>query len=235
MVMMGNKENIFKREAWKKIERWLIIHLGTRVLSLWFSTCRIRIVGEAYHREYILSNRKMVGATWHRNAVFLVWFFRKVHPMIMFSRSRDGDLIASFAEKLGVIPVRGSSGKGGREALEIMNDYLTRPGNHKAATVMDGPVGPACIAKKGLIALAKETGQPLLPIMMSASPAITFHKAWDKTILPLPFSRVVVSYREPWMVEKNTDESELERLREDVEKTLNDMLKEADSMAGYQP
>lgn len=217
----------------KKFRNWLITTMGSKTLNLWFSTCRIKIIGKDLHDRYAMGEGGAVGATWHRGAIFLVWFFRKIRPMIMFSRSRDGDLFAGFAEKIGVIPIRGSSSRGGPKALKGMIEFLTEPGVRKAATVLDGPRGPRCIAKKGMIVLAKEAGVPLVPIMVSAYPAITLKKTWDKTMIPMPFSRVTVMYGEPWHIPKNLNGNDLELLRQDVEKTLNEMMHEADSDTGY--
>ena len=69
--------------------------------------------------------------------------------------------------------------------------------------------------------------------MVSAYPAITLKKTWDKTMIPLPFSRVTVVYREPWIIPKNTGTRELERYRNKVEDTLNSMMQEADADTGY--
>ena len=153
--------------------------------------------------------------------------------MIMFSRSRDGELMAMFAEKLGVLAARGSSSRGGREALQTMLKFLSGPSPRKAATVLDGPRGPRFVAKRGMIVLAKEAGVPLLPIMASASPAVTLKKTWDKTMIPLPFSRVTVIYRDPWLIPKGLSSEELEAWRQAVEKTLNDMMEQADADTGY--
>jgi lysophospholipid acyltransferase (LPLAT)-like uncharacterized protein len=211
----------------------LIINFATFLLKLWFSTCRITIIGRQFHDQFILSDNKMVGATWHRGAIFLVWFFRRIHPMIMFSRSQDGELISGYAEKLGVVTVRGSSHKGGREAFREMVRFLRLPGSRKAATVLDGPRGPRCVAKKGMIRLAMMSAVPLLPIMVSAHPAITIHKAWDKTMIPLPFSKVVVMYAAPWRPARRLRETEVELLRQEVENKLNQMLHQSDVMSGY--
>ena len=217
----------------KKIRDRLIISLGTLFFRLWFFTCRVRIAQPDLHERYITGAGGLVGATWHRNAIFLVWFFRKVRPMIMFSRSNDGDLLAGFARKLGVIPVRGSSSAGGREALDEMRAFLRQPGVRKAATVLDGPRGPRCRAKRGMLVLAQEAGVPLLPIMMSADRALTLKKAWDRTLIPLPFSRITVSYAPPWQIPADAGPEELERLRKAVETTLNRMMVAADSASGY--
>ena len=213
--------------------RRLALVLGSWVLRLWFATCRVEIVNKDIHDRYVAAQRGVVGAGWHRNAIFMVWFFRKMRPVVMFSRSRDGDLIASFGERLGVIPVRGSSSKGGREALRSMIARLGRPGSGKAATVLDGPRGPRCIAKPGMILLAKKAGLPLLPVMVSAHPAFTLKKTWDRTMIPLPFSKVLVGYREPWHIPERLSKNGLERLRRDVENTLNDMMAELDARTGY--
>jgi lysophospholipid acyltransferase (LPLAT)-like uncharacterized protein len=217
----------------KKLRKWLIINIGARVFNLWVSTCRIRIISQDLQRRYVTSEGGAVGATWHRGALFLVWFFRNIHPMIMFSRSRDGDLLAGFAEKIGAIPIRGSSSRGGGTALKGMLEFLALPGVRKAATVLDGPSGPRFVAKKGMIALAMMAGVPLLPIMVSAYPAFTLKRTWDKTMIPLPFSRVTVIYREPWLVPEDLSNDELERMRQEVEKTLNDMMCQADGITGY--
>ena len=221
------------KEIWRRLQHWLIINVAATVLRMWFATCRIKIIGRPIHDRYIDSDANIVGVTWHRGAIFLVWFFRKVHPMIMFSKSKDGDLIARFAQKLGVVPVRGSSSKGGSRALKTMLEYLNQPGSRKVATVMDGPRGPRCVAKKGMIVLAREAGVPLVPIMASGTPAITLKNTWDKTWIPLPFSKVTVIYEQPWFPANDSSDEALERLRADVETTLNHMMVRADADTGY--
>ena len=141
--------------------------------------------------------------------------------------------MVGFAEKLGVIPVRGSSHKGGRQALDTMAKYLSGNKNRIAATVLDGPQGPRFRAKTGMITLAKISRTPLLPIMMSAWPAITIKTAWDCTLIPLPFSRVTVAFGKPWHVPETHGTEEIRILRGKVEKRLNQMMFDADSDTGY--
>lgn len=210
----------------------IITRIAASFLNTWFSTCRVEIMGRKYHDRYITGPDKVVGATWHRGSIFLVWFYGAVRPMIMFSRSKDGDLLAGFAERFGVVPARGSSKKGGVNAMEKMRSFLMKPGPFKVATVLDGPRGPVRKAKKGMIVLAKESRIPLLPLVVSANPAIVFRRAWDRTIVPLPYSRVVVSYRKPWNIPDNIDSVGLEDIRRQIEHTLNEMADEADAVTG---
>jgi lysophospholipid acyltransferase (LPLAT)-like uncharacterized protein len=211
----------------------LITQIAALTLNIWFSTCKITIVGRQFHDHFILGNQRMVGATWHHGAIFLTWFFRKVQPMIMYSKSKDGDLIAGMAYNLGVVPVRGSSSKGGGDAFRKMVRFLGRSSKSKAATVLDGPRGPKGVAKKGMLLLSMIAQVPLLPIMVSAYPAITLKNTWDKTILPLPFSKVIVMYKAPWRPPRRMPAAEVESFRQDVEACLNQMLSECNRLSGY--
>jgi len=217
----------------KKIARQWLIRLAVAIFNLWFATCRVKIIGQSVHDRFATLQGGAVGATWHRGAIFLIWFYRRLNPMVMFSRSGDGDLIAGFAEHLGVVPVRGSSSRGGREALKQMVAFLNQPGGRKAATVMDGPRGPRYVAKMGMIALAKFAGVPLIPFAVSARPTLTLKKTWDKTMIPLPFSRVTVVCGEPWHIPPTLRGAELEALRQAFEDTLNDLRRQADRDTGY--
>ena len=211
----------------------LITRIAALILNVWFSTCKITIVGRQFHDHFILGNQRMVGASWHQGAIFLTWFYRKVHPMIMYSKSKDGDLIAGMAQNLGVVPVRGSSSKGGGDAFRKMVRFLGQSSKSKAATVLDGPRGPKGVAKKGMLLLSMIAQVPLLPIMVSAHPAITLKNTWDKTILPLPFSKVVVMYKAPWRPPRRMSAAEVESFRQDVEECLNQMLTKCNQLSGY--
>ena len=142
------------------VKRWgvgALIPLATLILKTWFSTCRIRILHEDFHKEFFLGSRQFIGVTWHRASIFFVYYYGLFHPLVMFSQSQDGEYLARFAEKCGVVPVRGSSKRGGEKALIQMIRYL-KAGNRIASTVLDGPQGPRFKAKRGLLLLAKKTG-----------------------------------------------------------------------------
>ena len=212
--------------------RQILVYWATLILRIWFATCRIKIVGRDVHERFIVSSEKMVAGTWHQGAIFLVWFYRQVRPMIMFSRSRDGGLIADYAENMGVRAVRGSSSRGGAAALRTMIRYLHRPGARKAATVLDGPRGPRYVAQPGMLQLARNAGVPFIPLAMAAAPAITLRRTWDRTLIPLPFSRVVVCYGRPQTIGPEIRGARLEAKCREVETILNRLRREADQRAG---
>ena len=70
--------------------------------------------------------------------------------------------------------------------------------------LVDGPRGPARVAKVGIVSLARAAERPIQPVAFSARPAIRL-SSWDQSLIPLPFARVVVAYGEPISVDPETD------------------------------
>ncbi len=60
---------------------------------------------------------------------------------VLFSQSKDGDLVEFSIKKMGYIPVRGSSTRGGLLAKEQMMNGLMN--GVPASITPDGPIGPA--------------------------------------------------------------------------------------------
>jgi len=212
--------------------------LASWIVRLWFGTVRVEIINRKVYEEYFLNNRdkgNVVVTSWHRHALFLYYFFRNIkNGVAMVSRSKDGELVARVGKRFGYDSVRGSSSKGGGEALYAMIDYMNRGGAPKfCGTAVDGPRGPARVVKKGMLVLARETGAYFIPMACSGTKVITFHKAWDKTIIPYPFSTVVMEFHDPFIIPKDISEEELENLRERTEKILNEITDNVDKIAGY--
>lgn len=210
-----------------------IVFFATWLIRALFSTCRVRVIGQEWYDSFMANKTSTVGATWHRGALFLIWYWRKLNPMILTSRSRDGELVAGYARRLGAQVARGSSSRGGRDGLRAMARFFKQPGPRHASTVVDGPRGPRFEAKPGMVALAKMTGVPLVPVMMSAWPAITLKKTWDRTLIPLPFSRVTVVYGDPIDIPSDTNAEGLETYRRLLEGRLKQLMHLADSDTGY--
>jgi lysophospholipid acyltransferase (LPLAT)-like uncharacterized protein len=206
--------------------------LAFGLCKLWFSTCRVHILRPDLHQQYPLGDQPYVGATWHRGAIFSCYYYGPHHPQVMFSQSADGEYLARFAERCGMIPVRGSSSRGGGRALAQMIRFI-REGQGSGATVLDGPQGPRFVAKKGLLVLAKATGTPLLPGIWSADKVITLEKTWDRTMIPYPFARVVIGYGEPLVIPRDCSDDDLEGFRLELENRLNGVMRDVDEQCGY--
>jgi lysophospholipid acyltransferase (LPLAT)-like uncharacterized protein len=193
----------------------------------------VRVVGEeAAHKQFSKYGR-VIAAVFHQRflpALAYVTKFRGFKPIVMISQSSDGELIASLAKRLGLVPVRGSSTRGGRDALmAILRAIKKNPG---VIHIVDGPTGPKGLVKPGLMALAQVTGAPIFPVIISAEKAWVM-KSWDHFLVPKPFSTVTIRWAEPFPVPRGTRPEQLEVLRKEVESLLIEAHAKADLQSGW--
>jgi lysophospholipid acyltransferase (LPLAT)-like uncharacterized protein len=212
--------------------------LASWVVRFWFGSVRFNILNREAYEQFIAGTQRKnnaVVATWHRHVIPSYYFFRSVKDLlIMGSRSRDGEFATRLGRRFGLRFTRGSSSLGGQDALGEMAEYLkTGPHGKICSTPVDGPHGPARRLKKDMLVLAKETNAFFIPMACSGKRVITFSKAWDHTILPLPFTEMVIEFHPPFKVPSNLSESELEEWRVKVEDILNQLTDRVDRIAGY--
>ena len=142
-------------------------------------------------------------AVWHENAMASLIHLQGIPVTAMTSRSRDGDFAAYLISKYGGLTPRGSSSRGGSEALELMLQDM-QAGYNPTLTV-DGPRGPRRQTKSGIVRIAVQAGLAIVPYAVIAEKSWVFNKSWDKTRLPKPFSRVVRCFGTPIMCSPDGD------------------------------
>ncbi len=193
-----------------------LLHWGSYLI---FRTSRITLLHREYEDRCLEGGRHIIFAGLHEGMIMLPYHFRnRTGGVVMVSASRDGDIIADTVERFGMRAVRGSSRHGGRAALRHMADVLLG-GGVSAGVIVDGPRGPALVAKSGAIRLAQATGLPIVPGTWWAKPI--FHVgSWDKTIVPLPFSRIVFAFGEPMCIPHDADEESIETARQELTRRL---------------
>ena len=190
----------------------LLARLVGAVLSVYRATLRVQRVH--FDRCLALKARgvPILFTLWHGRMFLSIQAHRHEAITTMASRSKDGEVIARWLEANGYRVVRGSSSRGGGQALREMVRAV-RAGGHAALTV-DGPRGPARVVQPGILQLARLTGGWILPIT-SSSARPRFLRSWDRYLLPRPFSRNVVVYGEPFPVDSGlTDEEASQRIAE---------------------
>lgn len=192
--------------------------LGASLLCAWHRTCRFLVLGQAHLREVLDGSRPGLLTTWHFAFPSVIYYFRHLNGILMVSRSRDGEWAARLVQALGFQTVRGSSHRGGAQALRTLL-RLTRKG-HPAGFIADGSQGPPLIAQKGIVWLAAATGLPLVPLSLAADRAWRL-PTWDRTLIPKPFSRIVIAAGEPLYVPRHVAEEDLEFFRRLLEARLN--------------
>jgi lysophospholipid acyltransferase (LPLAT)-like uncharacterized protein len=196
-----------------------------RLASLWLASIRVRIVGRDAIWPLLEPGHPVIDVTWHCNVLYAPFHHRGRGLAVMVSGSADGEWMAKYVRTCGHQPFRGSRHKGGIKAVMDMAEVM-KARACGAGMIADGSRGPALVAQKGPVVLARETGIPLLPTGFAARPAQRLN-SWDRTVLPYPWARAVVVYGTPIQVPQNARGPEVERLRVALEKGL----KEADHRA----
>lgn len=169
-------------------------YLGGRLLAVGIRTWRATLRIRALHREVI--DGPCILAVWHGRLMGVLMDQVGSGLVTMASLSEDGALAAGAVDGLGMRAARGSTSKGGREALEAMGRDLSA-GTRRAALTVDGPRGPWRRVHPGVVVLARRLKLPVVPATFSCRRARVL-RSWDRMVLPRPFSRMVVAYGEPW-------------------------------------
>jgi lysophospholipid acyltransferase (LPLAT)-like uncharacterized protein len=202
-------------------------------LRFYLSLLRVRVVGEEIVLGCLADYGRLIVAVWHQRflpALAYVTKFRNFEPIVMISQSRDGELAARLAERLGLVPVRGSSTRGGAAALVAILKALKK--NPAVIHIVDGPQGPKGVVKPGLISMAQMSGAVILPVFVSADRAWIM-RSWDRFLVPKPFSKVTIEWGPPLAVPQDLDPARNEEFRAEIERRLSEGYAQADLSSGW--
>jgi lysophospholipid acyltransferase (LPLAT)-like uncharacterized protein len=183
-------------------------------------TFHLEVENEAPWMMYHRNGGRVLLCTWHQQFFAAIRHFqtyRALRPGLMISGSKDGEIIASVASRTGWEPVRGSSSRGGIQAMRQLIEKLRQ--TRLAGHIVDGPRGPAGVVKSGLIRIAHAADAVIVPFYILADRAWYF-KSWDHFMLPKPFSRVRLHFGEMIRLTATEDEAEFEAQRVQVERIM---------------
>ncbi len=169
---------------------WIAGWAGYLAISLIGSTLRYAISWEEPPSPPDATHEKpVIYCFWHRALFPSAWLWRKTGIAVMMSRSFDGECSARIMEKLGYVALRGSSSRGGAQALLGMRSQLEQ--GVSVAITSDGPRGPKFLAKPGPVLLARASGAPMAAFYIAVGDAWVLN-TWDTLMVPKPFSKALV-------------------------------------------
>lgn len=183
------------------------------LLFVFHYTCRIEFRGT----EHLENLPNYIMTLWHhhntpyfcvfirhKNHVWMnhpAWFMKPMHVLIR--------LVG--VKKL----ILGSTENNGKEASDAVVEYLKK--GYTTFINPDGPKGPSGQLKKGVLHMSMQSGTPVLPVTFETPVCITLKKTWDSKHLPLPFSRIIVTYKKPVLVTSENFEQSYKLLQEALE------------------
>ena len=114
------------------IAGWLLRALG-------WPTLRVQVVRDADAGDPRDEPRRRIICLWHEDLIVGLVPFMQSNLKVLVSQSKDGEFISRVVEALGFSTVRGSSKRGGAQALREM---LRTVDENCIAIMADGPKGP---------------------------------------------------------------------------------------------
>jgi lysophospholipid acyltransferase (LPLAT)-like uncharacterized protein len=196
--------------------RWLVPFIAAAVaivIRLWMSTMRVRIVAaDGQQHPADPQKNRFLYAFWHEGLLAPIATKPKIRVLI--SQHTDGEFIAQICQHLGIGVVRGSTARGGCQALLHMirdQDQTTHLG-----ITPDGPRGPRRELKAGVVMIASQSGLAIVPTGIGFVRAWRF-ASWDRFVLPCPGSMMVGVVGEPIFVPRDLDRGALKHWVERVE------------------
>jgi len=199
--------------------KWRMVGIvGKWFIDALFATIRMDIHGWDQVAPLMTSKRFLI-VFWHSRILPICYTHKGYNAAIMVSQSEDGEIIAQVIYRQGHEPVRGSSTRGGREALYHIADAL-KTTNRPGVIIPDGPLGPRFKVQHGIIRLAQLTGYPIISVTGSFSHMKVLN-SWDRFIIPRPFSHCLLMYGKPIYVPPDADTELQENLRYQLECEMN--------------
>jgi hypothetical protein len=213
------------KKQFKKIIEDIVIFLLPYYLKILMKTSRVIYLNKEYIEPYLEEKKPFILSLWHCNAFTGPILIRDMDLYILISQSRDGELINRIVKRFNNHSVRGSSSKGGIQALKVLIK-IAREGKRILITP-DGPRGPAFKLQPGIITLASQTGIPIIPFHHESIKQKKA-KSWDAMRIPALFNTIIVSYGEPIFIPPNLDEQIFEHYRQLVENRMMENLYKAE-------
>jgi lysophospholipid acyltransferase (LPLAT)-like uncharacterized protein len=190
------------------------------------STLRWEVRGREHLDSILSGEHRPIFTFWHVCILTATWFWRNRGIVVMSSTSRDAEYTGRVIKRFGYGTARGSATRGGGRALAEMAECLEN--GMEVAFTIDGPRGPAYVAKPGAVTLARHTGQAILPFHIAARRYIEL-RSWDRLQIPLPFTRAAALIAEPIYVPREATSEEVAAKQAELQSALDRLLRDAEA------
>lgn len=210
----------------------LVEALGPVLVRLIMCTVRMRFEPKGVEEARRRAGERMIFPFWHGRMLIPAYTHRFKNIAILVSRHKDGEFIARVVRRLGFRPVRGSTTRGGGQAL--MGVMREARAGHDISFTPDGPRGPRYKVQRGVIYAASRTGLSIVPVALEVSSAWVLG-SWDEFTIPKPFSRGIMLHGDPMPIPPGIEGEELEAHRLAVEREMHRLMGRAREMVATPP
>lgn len=223
--------------------RWLTkaaAFCGIFALRMLFATCRKKYVGEVLEQglkelDDPENAQYFVLCVWHD--ALLLPTFAAPKPLrkrccCLVSKHQDGSYLADAMSWLDYKTVRGSSKRGGAEAIR---ELLAETAGMHIIITPDGPQGPRRQLKHGAAFIAAQLGRGLLPSAYVAKKSFRIRGSWTDIVLPMPFTTIYLIVGEPVRIPDGLGRNELQKYVDEAQRSMDQLNDQAERIFGGGP
>lgn len=205
------------RHRRRQARNFLVGLLGPSLLRAWVGSLRIRWTGPGLVNPSPEGRENVIYVFWHQRIFLFPVTHRGQGLRPLISAHGDGEMLARVMQRLGFHVVRGSSKRGGSNALR---ELLAEVGSgFDFAITPDGPQGPRCVFQSGAAFFASRSGVKVVPLSVAYRRSWSL-RSWDRFIIPRPFTRGVVQMGPHLRVPPGLRGEALEEWRRRLEETV---------------
>lgn len=208
----------------------IICNVAVVILKLLYKTTHIEIrLADPVHDPYNPKRtHECIYSVWHDLLLFPLFMQCPQSIVAVVGRHRDGDYVSNILKALRLQAIRGSSSRGGTEAVLQALDYVK---DHSLVITPDGPRGPRRKLKSGCAFVSSQTGVPVVATAFSCSNAWRIQGSWTDLVIPKPFSRVYAVTGEPLHIPKTSTRQEIDAYTEQIQREMDRLDAIAEALA----
>ncbi|MBC7284575.1 hypothetical protein [Hoeflea sp.] len=182
-------------ESWRRIAVSLGVRVvaGTLIVILWVWSATLRKDTKQLETldRYIAEGNQVLALFWHGKYAPLFPLASGRQAVVITLDSFRGQVIGKISRWFGyrpvLLPAEGKTRGFPAMVEQVKNDARL------IALALDGPSGPFHRIRTGALQLSSLHGVKLVPIGVASSHKILLTSRWDRQVVPLPFSRVVIA------------------------------------------
>lgn len=207
---------------------------GRDALTFWMGTLDYQV---AYYDPSVDpafpgDRRERLYIFWHEYIPFYLYQRHHCRLSMLLSKHRDADILEKAAHLTGFGTVRGSTRRGGAEAILGM---MRQGKEHQHLTITpDGPRGPRRKMAPGSIYLASKLQIPIIAVGIGYDRPWRL-STWDRFAVPRPYSRARTIASPEIFVPPNLSKAGIDHYSQKLERLLNRLTADAEDWAekGY--
>jgi|GEM_PF-92505 len=206
-----------------KLTSKLAAHLVKLCISFVWSTSRIKATIDPESQKLMLADEPLIISLWHNRILLLPKFMQRFKSFAsVVSSHRDGDLLSEFLMAYNHTAIRGSSRRGGFNAIKQVMQHLKD--NKPVVITPDGPLGPRYSINGNITNIAIKSHSAIIPVCYSVKNAKVL-KTWDNFIIPYPFNDIAIDVMKPIYLNNKLSEQEQ---KSHLQSTMMEQIKKLD-------